>query len=219
MKTKFKGVSVLKQNNNGVQDDLWYLRSKATSKEKLRRVTKNLTTLLVYEVIRKAKLCTKKVITYNGIFSEKKILHNDPCFIPVLRAGVFMLFGALEVFPNAPIDFIGIGRNHDTLQPKEYLALKGVKFLKNRKYYVLDPMVATGGSTLFVIDKLKKIGVQDKNIEIICMFTCSKGIEKIKNKYPNVKIHCVTIDQKLNEKGYIIRGLGDAGKRLSGTNS
>jgi len=212
-------VFVLKKNNNRVQNDLWYLRSKATSKEELRRIVKNLTTLLIYETMRKAKLYTKEVKTYNGKFMEKKLFHNDSCFIPILRAGIFMLPGALEVFPNAPIDFIGMSRDHETLKPKEYLELKGVKISKNGKYYILDPMVATGGSILFTINELKKLGIKEKNIEILCIFTCPEGIRKIRSKYPNVKISCVTVDQKLNERGYIIRGLGDAGKRFSGTKS
>jgi uracil phosphoribosyltransferase len=167
----------------------------------------------------KHKLTQKKVVTPNGIFSIEKILDNEPCFIPVLRAGVFMLPGALKIFPNASVDFIGIGRDHNTLEPKEYLDLKGVPSSKDKTYYILDPMVATGGSIIYVIDKLKKIGIQDKNIRILCIFTCPEGIMKIRNKYPNIHISCVTIDKKLNEQGYIIPGLGDAGKRLSGTNS
>ena len=146
---------------------------------------------------------------------ETKTLNEDKyAFVPILRAGMSMVEGIINVIPNAKIGHIGLYRNEETLEPVEYY-YKMPKNIDKREVLVLDPMLATGGSAIATIDRLKKDGV--KKIKFLCIIAAPEGLEKLKKAHKDVKIYCASKDRKLNDIGYILPGLGDAGDRVYGT--
>ena len=146
---------------------------------------------------------------------KAKVLDEDNyAFVPILRAGTGMLDGLLKIVPNAKIGHIGLYRNEETLEPVQYY-YKMPKDIAKREAIILDPMLATGGSAADTIQMLKKDGV--KKIKFLCIISAPEGIEKLKKEHPDVKIYTACIDEKLNDKGYIVPGLGDAGDRIFGT--
>ena len=134
--------------------------------------------------------------------------------VPILRAGMGMVDGILNVFPNAKIGHIGLYRNEETFQPVEYY-YKMPDGIANREALVIDPMLATGGSASATISKLKDDGV--KKIKLLCIVAAPQGIKCIENDHPDVQIFCAVVDRELNENAYILPGLGDAGDRIYGT--
>lgn len=144
----------------------------------------------------------------------KKLNDDNYAFVPILRAGTGMLDGLIKVMPNAKIGHIGLYRNEETLKPVEYY-YKMPKDIDKREVIVLDPMLATGGSGVDAITRLKESGA--KKIKFLCIIAAPEGIEKINEVHPDVTIYCAAIDEKLNEIGYIVPGLGDAGDRIFGT--
>ena len=140
---------------------------------------------------------------------------NDSIVIvPILRAGMGMVDGIINVIPNAKVGHIGLYRNEETFQPVEYY-YKMPSDIKDRIAMIIDPMLATGGSVSATIDRLKKDGV--KQIKLLCIVAAPEGIKVIETNHPDVQIYCATVDRGLNENKYIVPGLGDAGDRIYGT--
>ena len=150
--------------------------------------------------------CTTKIISV--------IDENQYAFVPILRAGVGMVDGVLTLMPNAKIGHIGLYRNEKTLEPVEYYC-KLPKNIEEKTVILLDPMLATGGSGSAAISMLKKRGV--KKIKFLCVIAAPTGIKKIKTDHPDTELYIAKVDEKLNDIGYIVPGLGDAGDRIFGT--
>ena len=205
-------VTVL--NNPLVEHKLSIIRNKNTGTKEFREIIGEIATLLCYHALEDAKL--KEIEIETPICKTKaKVLDEDNyAFVPILRAGTGMLDGLLKIVPNAKIGHIGLYRNEETLEPVQYY-YKMPKDIVKREAIILDPMLATGGSAADTIQMLKKDGV--KKIKFLCIISAPEGIERLKKEHPDVKIYTACIDEKLNDKGYIVPGLGDAGDRIFGT--
>ena len=205
-------VTVL--NNPLVEHKLSIIRNKNTGTKEFREIIGEIATLLCYHALEDAKL--KEIEIETPICKTKaKVLDEDNyAFVPILRAGTGMLDGLLKIVPNAKIGHIGLYRNEETLEPVQYY-YKMPKDIAKREAIILDPMLATGGSAADTIQMLKKDGV--KKIKFLCIISAPEGIERLKKEHPDVKIYTACIDEKLNDKGYIVPGLGDAGDRIFGT--
>lgn len=192
---------------------LTILRKKDTSTKEFRETLKEIAGLMAYEITR--DLPVKKVTVVTPIEPcETTELAADIVLVPVLRAGLGMVDGISALIPNVRIGHIGIYRDHDTLKPMTYYS-KLPDNLTESIVLVLDPMLATGGSSSDAIKVLKDQGA--KSIKLVCIIGAPEGIEKITSDHPDVQIFIAGLDEKLNENGYIIPGLGDAGDRLFGT--
>ena len=209
---KTNQVTVL--SNPLVEHKLSIIRNKHTGTKEFREIIGEIATLLCYHALEDAKL--KEIEIETPICKTKaKVLDEDNyAFVPILRAGTGMLDGLLKIVPNAKIGHIGLYRNEETLEPVQYY-YKMPKDIAKREAIILDPMLATGGSAADTIQMLKKDGV--KKIKFLCIISAPEGIEKLKKEHPDVEIYTACIDEKLNEKGYIVPGLGDAGDRIFGT--
>lgn len=170
--------------------------------------------LMCYELTR--DLETEEIEIETPITKTKgyRIKGSDIAIIPILRAGLGMVKGIHELIPTAKIGHIGLYRDHDTLQPVEYLC-KLPTDLEQRDVILVDPMLATGGSAVKAIEILKEKGA--KSIRLACLVGCPEGVKAVHDTYPDVPIYLAAMDEKLNEQGYIVPGLGDAGDRLFGT--
>ena len=190
------------------------LRNKKTGTKKFREIVGEIATLLCYEALKDAKLESCTIETPLEEYKTKCLNEDNYAFVPILRAGMSMIDGILKVVPNAKVGIIGLYRNEETLEPVEYY-YKMPKGIKKREVLILDPMLATGGSIIATIDRLKKDGV--KKIKVLCVISAPEGIKEIKKLHPDVQIYTACIDRQLNEIGYILPGLGDAGDRVYGT--
>lgn len=190
------------------------LRDKKTGTKEFREVIGEISMFLCYEAMKDIQLIEKEIET--PICKTKiKVLNEEKyAFVPILRAGTGMLDGLIRVIPNAKIGHIGLYRNEETLEPIRYY-YKMPSDISDREVLVLDPMLATGGSAVDAISCLKKDGVQ--KIKFLCVIAAPEGIKKLRKEHPDVNIYCATIDEGLNEKAYIVPGLGDAGDRIFGT--
>ena len=144
----------------------------------------------------------------------QKLDEDAYAFLPILRAGMSMVEGILNIIPNAKVGHIGLFRNENTLEPTQYY-FKVPHGIEKRTVIILDPMLATGGTACDAIQSLKNVGVT--KMKFLCIIAAPEGIKKIQEKHPEVQIYCTSIDERLNEKGYIVPGLGDAGDRIYGT--
>lgn len=190
------------------------IRKKDTSTIDFRKIVQEISVLMAYEVTKNLRTEDKKIETpiaqtLQPFLSGKKLV-----LVPILRAGLGMVEGMLQVLPSARVGHIGLYRNEETLQPVEYF-VKLPDSLENREVLLLDPMLATGHSACSAISILKKRNA--KQIKLVCLLGSIPGVETVKTEYPDVDIYLVTVDKKLNKKGYITPGLGDAGDRLFGT--
>ena len=205
-------VTVL--NNPLVEHKLSIIRNKNTGTKEFREIIGEIATLLCYHALEDAKLKETEIETPICKMKAKVLDEDNYAFVPILRAGTGMLDGLLKIVPNAKIGHIGLYRNEETLEPVQYY-YKMPKDIAKREAIILDPMLATGGSAADTIQMLKKDGV--KKIKFLCIISAPEGIEKLKKEHPDVKIYTACIDEKLNDKGYIVPGLGDAGDRIFGT--
>lgn len=205
-------VTVL--NHPLVEHKLSILRDKSTGTKEFRELVSELGMFLCYEAMRDAKLDDVEIETPIQKTKAKRLDEDKYAFLPILRAGTGMLDGLIKVIPNAKIGHIGMYRNEETLEPVRYF-FKVPKDIKKREVLVLDPMLATGGSGCDAIEQLKKEGVT--KIKFLCLIAAPEGIKRMQEEHPDVKIYCAAVDEKLNEKGYIVPGLGDAGDRIFGT--
>lgn len=189
------------------------LRNKITGTSEFRHTLKEIAGLMAYEITR--DLPERGVIIETPISKcETREVATDVVLVPVLRAGLGMADGISELIPSARIGHIGMYRDHTTLLPMTYYA-KFPENLPKAVVMLLDPMLATGGSSSDAISVLKKHGAV--TIKLVCIVGAPEGVEKIERDHPDVQIYLAALDQKLNEKGYIVPGLGDAGDRLFGT--
>lgn len=201
-------------NHPMVTHKLSVLRNEKTSTKEFREIISELAILLCYEATKDIKLHDVTIKTPLEEYETKCINEDDFAFVPILRAGMSMVDGILKVMPTAKIGHIGLYRNEETLEPVEYY-YKMPTNIKDREVFVLDPMLATGGSAIATIDRLKKDGVT--KINFLCIIAAPEGIEALKKAHKDVKIYCTCVDRCLSNIGYILPGLGDAGDRVYGT--
>lgn len=196
-----------------VQHKLAIIRDIGTGHKRFRELAKEITKFVCYEALKNIKM---KEVTVQTPVAEAKCrkIDTDIVVVPILRAGVGMLEGILELVPTARVGFVGVYRDENTKLPVTYYE-RFPPQIEGGTCIVIDPMLATGGSTVAAIDKLKEKGA-DK-IVVVCIVTCPEGIELVERAHPDVLIYAAAIDDKLNEKKYIVPGLGDAGDRLFGT--
>ena len=205
---------VFVMNHPLIQHKISLLRDRDTGVKEFREMISEIAMLMCYEATRDLPLKEVEIETPLAVAKTKILAGRKMAFIPILRAGMSMVEGIIKVIPNAKIGHIGLYRNESTLEPVEYYYKVPLNISK-RKVFVLDPMLATGGSAVATIDRLKKDGVKD--IKFLCIIASPEGIKTLKKFHPDVKIYCASMDECLNEKGYILPGLGDAGDRVYGT--
>jgi uracil phosphoribosyltransferase len=197
-----------------VQHKLAHLRNKNTGAKAFREVVNELALLMAYEVTRDLPLIETEIETPIATATFKVLANEKVAVVPILRAGLGMVDGILSIIPNAKVGHIGLYRNHDTLMPTEYYC-KLPEDVCEREVIIVDPMLATGNSAKEAIRLIKAQGAS--NIRFVCILAAPEGICALQTTHPDVDIYVACIDRKLNENGYIVPGLGDAGDRLYGT--
>mgnify|MGYP002766207890 CR=1 FL=1 len=190
------------------------LRDEKTSMKEFRELIEEITTLMTYESLKDVPTVTKTVKTPLETCEQQVVADNSIAIVPILRAGLGMVNGVHVLFPSARVGHIGMYRNEETLEPCEYYC-KLPQGIEDKLVLLVDPMLATGGSACDAISLLKKRGC--KNIKFMAIIGAPEGVAKVAEAHPDVKIYVSTLDRCLNENGYILPGLGDAGDRLFGT--
>ncbi|MTD30845.1 uracil phosphoribosyltransferase [Planomicrobium sp. YIM 101495] len=197
-----------------IQHKLTYIRDKQTGTKEFRELVDEVATLMAFEITRDLPLTDIEVETPVQKATSKVLAGKKLGVVPILRAGVGMVDGILKLIPAAKVGHIGLYRDPETLQPVEYY-LKLPSDVQEREFIVVDPMLATGGSAVEAVNSLKKRGAV--KIRFMCIIAAPEGVEALQQAHPDVDIYIAALDEKLNEKGYIVPGLGDAGDRLFGT--
>ena len=197
-----------------VQHKLSIMRDKDTSTSQFRQLLCEISQLLAYEVTRNLAMTTKQIETPMQKMDAPTLDGKKLALISILRAGNGLLDGVLELIPSARVGFVGLYRDEETLQPVQYY-FKVPEGLDDRLVIAVDPMLATGNSSVAAIDLLKDAGAT--NIIFLCLLAAPEGIARMKEAHPDVPIVTASVDEKLNEMGYIVPGLGDAGDRMFGT--
>ena len=197
-----------------IQHKLTQIRQKDTSTTQFRQMINEIGGLMVYEITRDLPLEQIEIETPVAKTKANVIAGKKMVVVPILRAGLGMVDGILQMIPSARIGHIGIFRDEETLQPVEYFA-KFPEELDQRDIFIVDPMLATGGSAIAAINSIKQRGA--KNIKLVCLVGAPEGVKAINEAHPDVTVYLASLDEKLNEKGYIVPGLGDAGDRIFGT--
>lgn len=197
-----------------IQHKLTLMRQKGTSSAVFRQLLREISTLLAYEVLRDVPLTTDTIETPIQSMEAPVIAGKKLAFISILRAGNGLVDGMLDLVPMARVGHIGIYRDHETLEPIEYY-LKVPSELGERQVIAVDPMLATANSASAAIERLKEVGAKD--IKFVCLLAAPEGIAALSAAHPDVPIFTAAVDSHLNEKGYIVPGLGDAGDRIYGT--
>lgn len=197
-----------------IQHKLTYIRDKNTGTKEFRELVDEVATLMAFEITRELPLKEIEVETPVTNAKTKVLSGKKIALVPILRAGIGMVDGILKLIPAAKVGHVGLYRDPETLKPVEYY-VKLPADVKERDFIVVDPMLATGGSAVEAINSLKKRGAQ--NIKFMCLIAAPEGVEVLQEAHPDVDIYIAALDERLNEHGYIIPGLGDAGDRLFGT--
>ncbi|MBU0744226.1 MAG: uracil phosphoribosyltransferase [Gammaproteobacteria bacterium] len=197
-----------------LQHKLTLLRKCDTDKKEFNELVGEISTLLVYEVTKDLPLTNESVQTPLEKCEMPFLAGKKPVILAILRAGLGMVGGFLNLMPSARVAHIGLYRDESTLEPHLYY-FKVPSHSKDRQFYICDPMLATGGTAVCAIDKLKASGV--RKITFVCILAAPEGVEKVFSAHPDVPLFAVKLDRKLNKKGYILPGLGDAGDRMFGT--
>lgn len=197
-----------------IQHKLTYIRDKNTGTKEFRELVDEVSMLMAFEITRDLSLREETVETPLGQTKTQVLAGKKIGLIPILRAGLGMVDGMLNLLPAAKVGHVGLYRDPETLKPTEYY-IKLPSDIEERELIVLDPMLATGGSADDAIQSLKKRGA--KNIRLMCLVAAPEGIELIQKNHPDVNIYLAALDEKLDDHGYIYPGLGDAGDRLFGT--
>lgn len=197
-----------------IQHKLTYIRDKETGTKDFRELVDEVATLMAFEITRdmpleEIEIETPVTKTKAKVLSGKKI-----GLVPILRAGIGMVDGMRKLIPAAKVGHIGLYRDPETLKPVEYY-VKLPSDVEERDFIVVDPMLATGGSAIAAIESLKTRGA--KNIKFMCLIAAPEGVKALETAHPDVDIYIAALDEKLNDHGYIVPGLGDAGDRLFGT--
>ena len=197
-----------------IQHKIGIMRDKNTTTKEFRALVSEVAMLIYYEASRNLPLADKVIETPLVTTTVKEIAGKKLCIVPILRAGLHMADGILNLTPNAKVGHIGLFRDEETLEPVEYFC-KLPSDAAEREIFVVDPMLATGGSAIVAVQKLKDRGI--KRIRFLCLIAAPEGIEKLVAAHPDIDIYIGAKDERLNEHGYILPGLGDAGDRLFGT--
>ncbi|MFC0561074.1 uracil phosphoribosyltransferase [Halalkalibacter alkalisediminis] len=197
-----------------IQHKLTYIRDKKTGTKEFRELVDEVAGLMAFEITRDLPTQDVTVETPVGLANSKTIAGKKLGLVPILRAGLGMVDGILRMIPAAKVGHVGLYRDPKTLQPVEYY-VKLPTDVEEREFIVIDPMLATGGSAVEAINSLKKRGA--RTIKLMCLVAAPEGVEIVKEAHPDVDIYLAAMDEKLNDHGYIVPGLGDAGDRLFGT--
>lgn len=197
-----------------IQHKLSILRRTTTSTKDFRELVDEIAMLMGYEVSRDLPLEYVEIQTPVATTVQKQLAGKKLAIVPILRAGIGMVDGFLSLVPAAKVGHIGMYRDEETFQPVEYL-VKLPEDIDQRQIFVVDPMLATGGSAILAVDSLKKRGAA--SIKFVCLVAAPEGVAALQEAHPDVDIYTAALDEKLNEHGYIVPGLGDAGDRLFGT--
>ena len=197
-----------------IQHKLSILRRKDTPTKAFRELVNEIAMLMGYEVLRELPLEDVAIETPITRTVQKQLSGKKLAIVPILRAGIGMVDGFLSLVPAAKVGHIGMYRDEETLEPVEYL-VKLPEDIDRRQIFVVDPMLATGGSAVLAIDSLKKRGAT--TIKFVCLVAAPEGVKRLQEAHPDVAIYTAALDEQLNEFGYIVPGLGDAGDRLFGT--
>lgn len=197
-----------------VQHKLTLMRDKTTSTAVFRQLLREISQLLAYEITRELPMTTKQIETPMEAMDAPTLEGRKLALISILRAGNGLLDGMLELIPSARVGFVGLYRDEETLQPVQYY-FKVPDQMDERMVIAVDPMLATGNSSIAAIDLLKKAGAKD--IRFLCLLASPEGIAAMKEAHPDVPIVTASVDSHLNDNGYIVPGLGDAGDRMFGT--
>ncbi len=207
-----KNVFIL--NHPLIRHKIAIIRNKDTNTKQFREVVSEIATLMGYESFKEVP--TQEIMVETPLERTKQtiIQENSVAIVPILRAGLGMVEGILSLFPAAKVGHIGLYRDEQTLEPHEYFC-KLPKNIEEKVVMVLDPMLATGGSASAAITKLKEHGC--KKIKLLSIIAAPEGVEKVANDHPDIQVYVATLDRCLNENGYILPGLGDAGDRIFGT--
>jgi len=197
-----------------VKHKISLLRQHDQSTRSFRQLSNEIGSLLTYEATKDLELEDYQLQGWNGRVTGQQIKGKKATVVPILRAGIGMLDGVLELTPSAKISVVGLYRDEETLEPVSYFEKLAGK-IEERMALIIDPMLATGGSMESTIDLLKKAGCKD--IRALILVAAPEGIKRIQDSHPDVDIYTAAIDERLNEQGYIIPGLGDAGDKIFGT--
>lgn len=197
-----------------IQHKIGIMRQKNTSTKEFRDLVSEVAMLICYEATRNLPLAEIEVETPLVTTKAHEIAGKKLCIVPILRAGLHMADGILNLIPNAKVGHIGLYRNEETLEPIEYFC-KLPSDASDREIFVVDPMLATGGSAIVAIRKLKERGI--KKIRFLCLIAAPEGVERFAKEHPDVDVYIGALDERLDEHGYILPGLGDAGDRIYGT--
>jgi len=197
-----------------IQHKLTYIRDKNTGTKEFRELVDEVATLMAFEITREMPVEEIEIETPVTIAKTKVLSGKKLAIVPILRAGIGMVDGVLKLIPAAKVGHIGLYRDPETLKPVEYYA-KLPADVEERDFIIVDPMLATGGSAVEAINSLKKRGA--KSIKFMCLIAAPECVKVIQDEHPDVDIYIAALDEKLNDHGYIVPGLGDAGDRLFGT--
>ncbi|MGO4961463.1 uracil phosphoribosyltransferase [Jeotgalibaca porci] len=199
-----------------IQHKLTIIRQSTTGTKDFREVVSEIAMLMAYEVTRDMPLEDIEIETPLVKSVQKTLSGKKVAIIPILRAGLGMVDGFLAMLPAAKVGHVGLYRDEETFEPHEYF-VKLPADIKERQLFVVDPMLATGGSAIAAIEALEKRGAKPSNIKFVCLVAAPEGVKVLNEAYPDVEIVVAALDERLNENGYILPGLGDAGDRLFGT--
>ncbi len=210
---RFPNLYIL--NHPLIQHKLSHMRERDTSTRTFRELLKEITLLMGYEITRDLPLTTRQIETPLVTIDAPVIAGKKLAIVPILRAGIGMSDGLLELVPSARVGHVGVYRDPDTHMPVEYLVR--LPDTADRIFILCDPMVATGNSAVHAVDVLKKRGVSDEQIIFLALVAAPEGVEVFQKSHPNVKLYVASLDSHLNDHAYIVPGLGDAGDRIFGT--
>jgi uracil phosphoribosyltransferase len=213
-KTEVSKMSLTILTHPLLQHKLTILRDKSTGVKIFREIVSEMSALMCYEAMRDLPLKDVEVITPVAGAKSKSLEGKKLALVPILRAGLGMVDGILDLVPSAKVAHIGLYRDPDTLQPVEYYC-KLPHDIVERDCFILDPMLATGGTAVAAADYLKE--AHARTIKLLSILSAPPGVELMKSKHPDVEIITCAVDERLNEHGYIVPGLGDAGDRIFGT--
>ena len=197
-----------------IQHKLTLMRKKDTSTSKFRSLLREISMLMAYEMTREMPVTMETIETPLATMQAPLLEGKKVVLVSILRAGTGLLDGMLELLPSARVGHIGLYRDPKTLQPVEYY-FKVPSEMSDRDVIVVDPMLATGNSAIAAVERIKKVG--PKSVRFMCLLAAPEGVKALQDAHPDVPIYTPAIDERLNEKGYIMPGLGDAGDRMFGT--
>ncbi|MDY0964220.1 MULTISPECIES: uracil phosphoribosyltransferase [Massilia] len=210
---RFPNLYIL--NHPLIQHKLSHMREHDTSTRTFRELLREITLLMGYEITRDLPLTTRSIKTPLVTIDAPVIAGKKLAVVPILRAGIGMSDGLLELVPSARVGHIGVFRDPETHEPVEYMVR--LPDTVDRTFILCDPMVATGNSAVHAIDVLKKRGVPDEQILFLALVAAPEGVQVVQDAHPNVKLYVASLDSHLDDHAYIIPGLGDAGDRIFGT--